>query len=439
MVAAGRNNANLTRLVKHFFHSDNKSFDLWKRYIEDSEATPDEDQKEKRGTATPLYYAALLNLPEVMKHVLVQDASQLNKVGGEYGTPLQAVCFKGHESALRLLLDWGADPDTEGGKFGVPINAAIAEGHGSLVKTLLDKGVNHTLKDLAERTPLYTAAKNGNHIAIRWLIEAGAERETTNKYGQTPLNAAAGGGHIDVVRLLLEKGADMTVASNGGWTPLNSAADSGHIEVVKYLLKHGSGVNSLDAHYGSILNLFVFKGYTELLRIAYEQHQADKHLKDLQNRTPLQLAARGGHMDAFLYLLHLGLDPTVEDAKGDGLISYASSGGSLDVLDAAFKETSNFSSQIRNWSPLHWACRAGVPDVVERLIKEGANSGCVTVAQPEGRWSPLSIAIFHGKEEMLENLSTSCISLLSAEANAVRLDGERHGGYWCNGCLHVSE
>ncbi|KAF2818036.1 hypothetical protein CC86DRAFT_243759, partial [Ophiobolus disseminans] len=79
---------------------------------------------------------------EVMEHVLAQDAAQLNKVGGEYGTPLQAVCFNGYETTMKKLLEWGADPNVMGGKFGVPINAAITERHRGIVKVLLDRGVD---------------------------------------------------------------------------------------------------------------------------------------------------------------------------------------------------------------------------------------------------------------------------------------------------------
>lgn len=69
-----------------------------------------------------------------MECIWAKDKTQLNTVGGEYGTPLQAVCFKGYELAFDLLIHWGANPNVDGGKFGVPINAAIAGGHRNIVK-----------------------------------------------------------------------------------------------------------------------------------------------------------------------------------------------------------------------------------------------------------------------------------------------------------------
>jgi ankyrin repeat protein len=99
--------------------------------------------------------------------------------------------------------------------------------------------------------------------------------------------------------------------------------------------------------------------------------------------------------------------------------------------------------QSGHWTPLHWACRIGNPNIVERLIKEGLRSECVTLPQLEGKWSPISIAIFYRNGKMLEELSASYRSLLGAgadlsAADTVQLNGRRYGGYWCDGCFYVS-
>lgn len=79
------------------------------------------------------------------------------------------------------------------------------------------------------------------------------------------------------------------------------------------------------------------------------------------------------------------------------------------------------------------------PEVIERLVKEGLGSECVTVPQPEGEWSPLAVAIFHGNTEMLGKLSTSCKSLLGTTSTTTQLHGELHVGFICNACFHVGE
>ena len=703
VIAAGESSQEMLRLVKEFLSPKNEGFTQWREYIESPDWTLDSEQEENYNTATPLYYAALLNLPTSMEYIWREDKTQLNKVGGEFGTPLQAVCFRGHDSAFKLLVGWGADPDIKGGIYCVPINAAIAGRNRSMVKDLIQMGVSYTIQDSMGQTPLYIAAKSGDYDAVCWLIEAGAELTTVNKYGLTPLHPAASYGHLEVVKLLLEKGADLTVADDegntplvsaassghfeivelllekgaiitvtneNGWTPLISAASSGHLEIVRLLLEKGAdltavnengwtplglaanyghsevvklllekgadltvadkegwkplnaaaslghlgtvklllekgadimstnnsgwtslnlaashgqlktvefllekgvdaeassvdnwtpvlsaacnghlevvklllekgadmtavnkygwtalnlaagnnrlevakfllekgadiaignndgstpliiaskkghlgvvtlllergadptvaderawtpldaaahydhievvqllvnsgiNVNGLDSPYGTVLGLLAFKGYTEILKTAYQRYGGNTQLIDSHGRTPLHLAIRGGHLDTVLYLISLGVGPTTEDAKGDGLLSYASSGGSLEVLSAVLREYPKSLAQTKNWSRLHWACKSGNPEIVKKLIDEGYRSECVTVSQPQSSWDPASIAIFHGHEKMLEELPASYRSLLSAGADVVQSVGKLHGDSWCDGCFHVSQ
>ena len=177
--------------------------------------------------------------------------------------------------------------------------------------------------------------------------------------------------------------------------------------------------------------------------MVYEKYHANQQSVDSHGRTPLQLAARSTHIDTFKYLIGLGLDPKPEDEKGDSLVNYASSGGSLQILDVVLENGLVSSPQRGHWTPLHWACRIGNPNVVERLVKEGFRSESITITQPEGKWSPASIAIFHGHGKMLERLSAASRSFLdavtdSSVADVVHLIGRHHSGYWCSGCFHVS-
>ncbi|OCK72710.1 ankyrin, partial [Lepidopterella palustris CBS 459.81] len=187
---------------------------------------------------------------------------------------------------------------------------------------------------------------------------------------------------------------------------LQAASAGGHEAVVKLLVGKGADVNAQG--------------------------------RETHSCTALHLAARGGHIDTFQYLVNIGLDLSTLDAKGDGILCYASSGGSLGVLKATLNHDLTPPSKSMHWSPLHWACRSGNPEVVELLIKEGLRSECVTICEPLGQWSPLDIANFHGHEEMVGNLSSSCRALLGSETDTTRSPGKRHNGYQCDGCFHVS-
>ena len=307
----------------------------------------------------------------------------------------------------KLLLDKGSDVNAQVGYWGTALKAATFRGHEQIVKLLINKGAD-------------VNAQGGRGLSCN-ALQSASER-----------------GHDQIVRLLLDNGADVNAADGHFGNALGAACGSGHIEVVKLLLEAGSDPKSLDSDSGSFLHLLALTGHTDILRLIYDRYYGTPLLFDLHGRTPLQLAARGGHFNAFQYLLSVGFDPAIIDVKGENLLHYASSGGSMEILNAVLHMDCVSHTQSEHWSHIHWACREGNPHLVERLIEEGIHSDSVTVPEPEGQWSPISIAIFHGKGKMLKKLSEHSMSLLDKGEDAVRLSGIRHGDYWCNGCFYVS-
>ncbi|KAF1814098.1 hypothetical protein P152DRAFT_304349 [Eremomyces bilateralis CBS 781.70] len=192
-----------SRIVTDFLHTGNSKFSRWAKYFESCRNAEDGEEKV---AGTPIYYATLFNLLMTLESIWNQDKTQLNVLGGRYGTPLQAACAKHNNKAFEMLMRWGADVNVEGGEFGAALVAAAAGGFEDMVIALTSNGAKLELKDSMGRTALYTAAKKGFKDVVSFLLVAGSEIGTTNKYGVTAMNAAAGSGHIEVVRLLLDRG-----------------------------------------------------------------------------------------------------------------------------------------------------------------------------------------------------------------------------------------
>ncbi|KIM99689.1 hypothetical protein OIDMADRAFT_125508, partial [Oidiodendron maius Zn] len=72
--------------------------------------------------------------PDVMQYLLDKGAN-VNAVGGEFGTALQAAACH-HKAYVEMLLKHGADPKIEGGKYGSAIAAAKEKGFNRVVKLL---------------------------------------------------------------------------------------------------------------------------------------------------------------------------------------------------------------------------------------------------------------------------------------------------------------
>jgi ankyrin repeat protein len=673
-VTAGKDDSKVVGRVNRFLRAGNGNFLKWAGLFELASAKREDETAARHPTAgTPLYYAAYFGLTLSMESIIAEDPSQLDTVGGEYGTPLQAVCSEGHRSAFDLLIYWGANLNMQGGKFGSPINAAIYKGrrsiakslirlgadpeltsahgtplvsaaytgdceiagllieagadvnyasnfiplciaasagyfelvmlllerganiniapgtgwyplatasigghvevvrallelgadvniadgsgatslqaasyHGHLgvVKILLDKNANIELFDHDGCTPLYAAIWKGNHDIVKLLLEKGANTAISTKGGSRPMSTAASQGHVEVVKILLEHGVDKnivdadgwtplhaavrnsrlevarlliqagadvtipttsgrtllhTAAETGsfevakllldvgakatavnvkfkGWTPLHLAVESGHRGLVEYLMNQGADpemanrfdyrsldmalqqnhleiirllidrnvdVASQSPSYGNAMNHLAYKGQTDLLRLIYEKDHTKRLIIDRRGRSALQLAALGGHFETFHYLISLGFDPNLKDFSGNSLPFYASCSGSPQISNTVFDMSIVHSPLYGNWSLLHWACRRGVADVVEHLINRGLKSGVVVTSKPEGRWSPATIAIYHGQEKILTDSSSVVKSQLSLDAylnpeTTVTMGGILHEGFTCDGCEMVS-
>ena len=386
---------------------------------------------------TALQAASLGGYEQIVK-LLINKGADVNAQYGCCGTVLQRASERGHDRIVRLLLDHGADVNARGGHFHNALIAASHNGHKRTVQLLLDNGAEVNAQGRCIDNALIAAYNKGHEQIIKLLINKGADVNAQYGCCGTVLQRASERGHDRIVRLLLDHGADVNVQGGHLDNALGAACGSGHIEVVKLLLEAGSNPKSLNCVYGSSLHLLAFQGHTDILRLLYDQYYGTPLLLDPHGRTPLQLAASGGHFNAFQYLLSVGFDPAITDGKGETLLHYASSGGSIEILNAVLHMDCVPNTQSEHWSPIHWACREGNPHLVERLIEEGIHSDSVTVPEPEGQWSPVSIAIFHGNGEMLKALSEHSMSLLDKDEDAVRLSGKRHGGYWCDGCFYVS-
>lgn len=156
---------------------------------------------------------------------------------------LTFAAHKGYDDIVALLLRAGAPVNcrvTEDSS--TPLHKACAgskPGHLSAVKQLLDGGADvHALNKWRE-TPLLTAANHGQAGAVDALLKSGADPCKCTDTGWSPLSIAAYKGHDSVVRLLLEEGAP-TEEADPTLSALLQAATKGLPDTVELLLRHGA-------------------------------------------------------------------------------------------------------------------------------------------------------------------------------------------------------
>ncbi|KAJ7439526.1 ankyrin repeat-containing domain protein, partial [Mycena galericulata] len=68
--------------------------------------------------------------------MLLDNGADINTQGGEYGTALQMASVYGHREIVQMLLDNGADVNARGGRYGMALRAASEGGHEEVVRPL---------------------------------------------------------------------------------------------------------------------------------------------------------------------------------------------------------------------------------------------------------------------------------------------------------------
>jgi ankyrin repeat protein len=87
--------------------------------------------------ASPLYYASLLGLYNIVNRIIRNDPD-LDVQSGCYGTTIQAAVVSRNSEVEKLLLETGADVNIQGGLFGTAIQAAAACRYNKVVSCYLN-------------------------------------------------------------------------------------------------------------------------------------------------------------------------------------------------------------------------------------------------------------------------------------------------------------
>lgn len=451
---------------------------------------------------TALMLAAQENKTESME-VLLNQADpkadvEVRSTDDSTDTALHLACSQGHSEAVRLLLEAGADVNRQASTGRFPLgffldseppqpacedtvelmlkrkpNLGLADNqqytvlHGimpttplSAVMRLVEEGAPVNTFDINGYNPLATAVSHGNiavarylttvkgsqsdayhpnfgsilHMAaatstlemVRQLVRTGAEHSLVDPgFGETVLYSAVGNAdkkeRRNIVRYLVEElGVDVNAPGGRLGYPLlrvvhqykGGYENKGH-SLPKYLLRKGARLNQGDSHGRTAAHWAVIKHRIRLLRHVLSKYGVDLAARDNYGRTPLHFAAPKWTTEMVVYILE-------EHPNGPkpSLINAADSDG---------------------WTPLMWACRAGISEVAEVLVKKyGAD---VHVRSKDGEWSALKIALLHGWVNVFPEFLVPSVDAEGREDSRVTRDKETAPGKRrevdCVGCEAV--
>lgn len=102
---------------------------------------------------------------------------------------------------------------------------------------LVQNGATINLPDVLGMTPLFAACQKGHYNVVKFLYDSGAELNRAANDGTTALHYAVSSNWLDIVKFLVENGANVARKSSKGYTPIDYAPAPSHDEVYNYLIK----------------------------------------------------------------------------------------------------------------------------------------------------------------------------------------------------------
>jgi ankyrin repeat protein len=163
-----------------------------------------------------------------------------------FSTPLHQAITHGQTDMVKALLEKGAEVNIKDGWFGwTPLYMAIRRPSDKLadpeiIKLLLEYGADPDAESGSGHTPLKAACYSDCLEAAKLLLDYGADVNTLRKPGSSMLNYAVLVGNVGLVELLLDYGIDLDDVTNRGETALDMAVNRGCADIAEILRKHGA-------------------------------------------------------------------------------------------------------------------------------------------------------------------------------------------------------
>jgi ankyrin repeat protein len=273
----------------------------------------------------------VLEIAKVNQSNLVYSRIRNRKINSNYdtmneSTQLHEACSKNDLTAVKDLIENGADVNARDKRGTRPLHKACASASLELIEYLIEKGAEINCVDINGKSPIYEAciSSNENINVVKKLLELDANLgyldqdkntllhtalisrkfniasvlvdsyetvTTANCFGETPLHLAASDyGSLELIQKLVEKGAEINSIDSNGRTPLHRATIFNEDRIVKCLLKKGANVNKLDNN-GESAVLLALKRVPSLPFVkVLIQHGADLNFKNSKGKTALEIS-----------------------------------------------------------------------------------------------------------------------------------------------------
>ena len=224
----------------------------------------------------------------------------------------------------------------------------------------------YALNPLLQNHPtlIQVAALFGAVECFKFLMLSGADLSVFDKHYIRLPDYAIAGGNIEIIRLCQLNGLDFEYS-------LHTAAKYHRLDIIEWLLQEiCSDLTILDTTGMTALHLATESSFLSGMKLFLDR-DVDINSRSFRGWTPIRMAVRHGHLDAFRFLMaHRNLDVNVQTRSGVAPIHFAAKYGDLEICRILLEKGNvnvNFPTE-KNWRPIHYAVTNGQYEITKYLL-----------------------------------------------------------------------
>lgn len=292
-----------------------------------------------------------------------------------YGNSIQHfIRIREDEEILHTMLEHGADVNAIGGQFGTLLNAAAFEGNVDWIRLLLEKGADPSIRASPKFwSPLISAIVGKEYKAAKFLIERGCDPNEVGSEWGCPLHAALAKSSLCIVKFALSKRARPLTGVGIYSNCLTAAATCRTDSRLRLMVnRRGDSANACGGIYGSPLVAPALQAAPHLVDILLQQG-ANVNQTGGYYKTPLIAAAAAGCWRVMLPLLQRGADVNIYGGKYNSAIQAASASGDETAVRMLLEKGADVNATGGKYRiALYAAALHGHEKLVKILLKNGA-------------------------------------------------------------------
>ncbi|XP_071446354.1 transient receptor potential cation channel subfamily A member 1 [Hetaerina americana] len=295
---------------------------------------------------------------------------------------------------LQFIAAHGGDLNIQDHAGNTPLHVAIEHDALEVVDYLLQCNVDTNIINDKKQSPLHLATEL-NKLSVLQVMVLHKDKfniQLGGDHGRTALHIAAIYDHDECARILIKEfGATPRCPCNNGFYPIHEAAKNASSRTMEVFLQWGES-----------------RGCTREEMISFY---------DAEGNVPLHSAVHGGDIKAVELCLRSGAKISMQQHDLSTPVHLACAQGALEIVRLMFsmqpkeKVQCLASCDAQKMTPLHCAAMFDHPDIVEYLVKEGADinaldkekRSALLLAASRGAWRTVHTLIHLGADIQLRD------------------------------------